>query len=91
MYTYCILPVSDLQLAARRYCRAGRSSSRPPHHRDQRSECGGRAARADREPAGHLCRGDPHEDDAHLHVPAPHGTGDTCLHLDNWLGTTCGF
>lgn len=72
---------SDLQFIARGHRGAGRGQGRPPDHRDQRAERGGRAAREDRQPARHLSRGDPHEDHAHLHVSSADWPGDPSLHL----------
>ena len=45
----------DLQFVTRRHRGEGRSESRSQDHRDQRTECGGRPSREDRQPPGNQC------------------------------------
>lgn len=72
---------SDLQSPAWRHCGKGWCSCGSSHHRDKQPECGGCAPREDRQLAGHISGRDPHEDDAHVHVPPAHWSGESHIYL----------
>lgn len=77
----------DLQSAARRYCRTGRSPRRAPNHRNKQPKRGGCTTRKDRQPASDISRRDSHENHAYFDVSATNGSGEPCLHLSRHPGT----